>query len=479
MASGAKKSGGFTCSVPGCFNNDKRNRGISFYKFPKDKKLKKIWLQQISRKDFKPTNGHRVCSQHFEGGKKTYLNNVPTVFPLSKTHQKVNTEPRRTLIRVNTSARTANTIPSDRSSEAVNIEGGKELTDPDAPLAAELIQMEEKLEKLQNEMKVLSIKNEGLQNEIESLKFGFHRFIGSDDDMNYYTGMSSHHFLALFAFLNAGDICSRLRYWGSNNSSIQFPELEKKGQKRSLEPKDELFLTLARLRVNIPEKVLADNYKISVAEVSRIFVTWLDLIYSRLVQLPTWASKNTVQKTMPECFREKYPITRVIIDCTEIFIEKPSCFRAQSGTYSSYKSHNTAKGLTGIAPHGAVTFVSELYGGHCSDKAIVEDCGILQLLEEGDSVMADRGFEIQDLLAKKKVYLNISPFMRCKDQLSPEEEDETRDVASVRIHVERAIERVKNYNILTQIIPNSMAEDLNKIWKVCALLTNLKGCLVT
>ena len=104
--------------VPGCFNNDKRNRGVSFYTFPKDKKLKKIWLQKILRKDFKPTNGHRVCSQHFEG-KKTYMNNVPTVFPLSKTHQKVNTEPRRTLIRVNTSARTANTIPSDRSSEAV------------------------------------------------------------------------------------------------------------------------------------------------------------------------------------------------------------------------------------------------------------------------------------------------------------------------------------------------------------------------
>lgn len=41
--------------------------------------------------------------------------------------------------------------------------------------------------------------------------------------------------------------------------------------------------------------------------------------------------------------------------------------------------------------------------------------------------MADRGFEIQDLLAKKKVYLNIPPFMRCKDQLSPEKEDETRD----------------------------------------------------
>lgn len=57
--------------------------------------------------------------------------------------------------------------------------------------------------------------------------------------------------------------------------------------------------------------------------------------------------------------------------------------------------------------------------------------------------MADRGFEIQDLLEKRKAYLNIPPFMRCNDQLSPEEEDETRVVASVRMYVERAIGRVK------------------------------------
>jgi len=148
--------------------------------------------------------------------------------------------------------------------------------------------------------------------------------------MNYYTGMSSQHFLSLLALLNAGDICSRLRYWGSNNSSI-------KGQKHSLEPKDELFLTLAHLQDNIPKKVLADNYKISAAEISRIFVSWLDLIYSRLVQLLIWASKNIHQITMPECFGEKCPLTRVIIDCMKIFIQKPSCLRPQSGEYCSSK----------------------------------------------------------------------------------------------------------------------------------------------
>ena len=68
--------------------------------------------------------------------------------------------------------------------------------------------------------------------------------------------------------------------------------------------------------------------------------------------------------------------------------------------------------------------------------------------------------------------------MRCKDQLVPDEEDETRQIASVRIHVERATERIKNFNILRQIISNTMAEDINKIWKVSAILTNFKGPLV-
>ena len=62
--------------------------------------------------------------------------------------------------------------------------------------------------------------------------------------------------------------------------------------------------------------------------------------------------------------------------------------------------------------------------------------------------------------------------------MDPDEEDETRQIASVRIHVERAIERIKNFNILRQIIPNTMAEDINKISKVCAILTNFKGPLV-
>ena len=85
--------------------------------------------------------------------------------------------------------------------------------------------------------------------------------------------------------------------------------------------------------------------------------------------------------------------------------------------------------MIGISPNGMVTFISHLYGGHVSDKALTADCGLIELLEAGDVVMADKGFDIKDLLVAKKVILNIPPFLREKEQFSLAEEAETRRIA--------------------------------------------------
>jgi hypothetical protein len=87
--------------------------------------------------------------------------------------------------------------------------------------------------------------------------------------------------------------------------------------------------------------------------------------------------------------------------------------------------------------------MSSLYAGRTSDKKITKDCGILAILESGDQVMADRGFDIESDLPSG-VTQNIPPFLDGKDQLSLEEEIITRKIASVRVHVERAIARIKN-----------------------------------
>ncbi len=92
------------------------------------------------------------------------------------------------------------------------------------------------------------------------------------------------------------------------------------------------------------------------------------------------------------------------------------------------------------------------------------------LLEDEDSVMADKGFDIEDDLPNG-CSLNIPPFLRGKEFLSPKEELETRQIAAVRIHVERAISRIKTFRILSSVFPNTMVPELNKIWLICSYLT--------
>ena len=106
---------------------------------------------------------------------------------------------------------------------------------------------------------------------------------------------------------------------------------------------------------------------------------------------------------MPTCFKQLYPTTRIIIDATEIFIETPSLPELQQMTYSSYKNHYTYKALIGILPGGEITFVSKLFPGSISDKELTRKSGLLDLLQSGDSVMADRGFNIQDDLTPLRV----------------------------------------------------------------------------
>ena len=159
-------------------------------------------------------------------------------------------------------------------------------------------------------------------------------------------------------------------------------------------------------------------------------------MYLELKKIPLWPSKEVIQSNLPMAFKKQYPRTRVIIDATEVYIDQPRLPDIQQMTFSSYKNSNTFKALVGISPDGVITFVSSLYPGSISDKELIS--GILDLLDCGDSVMADRGFEIEDDLILRGVPLNIPPFLKDKKQLEEKELIITQCIASLRIHVERA-----------------------------------------
>ena len=181
-------------------------------------------------------------------------------------------------------------------------------------------------------------------------------------------------FDALYEFCNPGEHGENISYWHSattSEGSISSDSSTKQGRPRILHPKEELFITLCRLRQGFPEEHLSHLYGVSQSTISRIIVTWVNFLYLKLKDVPMWPSRELVDKYMPEQFKEKFPSTRVIIDCTEIKCQMPSSLLLNSELFSSYKNNTTLTCLVGITPGGAMSFVSQLYTGHISDREIV------------------------------------------------------------------------------------------------------------
>ena len=65
-------------------------------------------------------------------------------------------------------------------------------------------------------------------------------------------------------------------------------------------------------------------------------------------ELDKFPSQRVIRKYMPDCFRELYPRTRVVIDAKKFAIEVPSSLAGQSASWSDHKNKNTVKVLISI-----------------------------------------------------------------------------------------------------------------------------------
>ena len=348
------------------------------------------------------------------------------------------------------------------------------------------------VEELTGQIDLLKTEKEKLEMECQSLRdvnqklsslhshvFSIDRIKADNKLISFYTGFSSFLvFLSCFNFLRRS--AEVMRVW---KASATTPEDVvrvglKPGPKQKLPLMEQFFLVMVRLRQGLNVVDIADRFKVHPTTVSRIFTTWINLMYFKFQELPVWLSRRAINHLMPPCFKQWFPTTRVIIDCTEFFINTPSSLARQSATWSAYKSHNTVKCLIGIAPHGHVTFVSSVFEGSISDRAITEQSGLLEKLDRGDSVMAGKGFDIQDLLVTRGVRLNIPPFKKGDQQMHPQDVAKTKKIAAVRIHVERNMQRIKLYKIIGGEIDNSMFDLIEPLVFVCAMLTNFQSPLV-
>ncbi|KAM7314995.1 uncharacterized protein ISCGN_004778 [Ixodes scapularis] len=308
-------TGGTTCCVPGSAHTTLTAKHVSWKRFPKDSHLPNIWVQRINRKDVAacPKVSNITCARKRDALQPLlplpayFLSDLDLVQTVTLPASQEPAQPGSSLA----SAGAPDTDDVIASDHQYSIPGSI-----DQALRDRIRQLEELAsanEKLRKDNDCLQKENEALRKKVAHLEemydkaeevidatIPFQSFtltaVQQDPKkLAFYTGFDSlERFLVFYKFVQAGYVAHK----------------ESQGPHRKspyLSMGDQLLLVLSRLRIGY----LADY----------------------LAQLNYWPSRQVVNKYMPECFIEAYPSTRIILDCTEIFIETPKDFRVQSDTY--------------------------------------------------------------------------------------------------------------------------------------------------
>ncbi|XP_044746194.1 uncharacterized protein LOC123307815 isoform X2 [Coccinella septempunctata] len=440
------------CWAPDCKHYSERET-CKFFKFPKDPKLRNKWMKLV-RRDIEAGPYARLCSCHFKDGEKE---NLPTLFIHNVNKRFTFSSPEKKKRSIAICTASSQTVAQDvESVERVSPAHFQEDNQ-----AADNVGTSTSTVLLETENFFLQKRITQLENESSSGAFSF-KVIEKDDNLcKLFTGIPTVSiFLATFELLE--DI--PLNYYSGWNVE-EIPKI------------DQFLMCLMKLRQNYPRSDLAHRFGVSQATATNIIMTWIHILHAVLFkQLNSHIpSRKKNQTCLPTAFN-MFTNCRIVLDCTEIAMTVPrESMSTQKATYSSYKHTNTWKALIGVAPNWVVTYVSTLYPGASSDKKIVQECGILENLEAGDLILADKGFLIRDLLPDG-VNVNIPPFL-VTAQFTPTQVEQTESIAKARIHVERAIQRMKTYKILN-FIPSSLFEQAGVIVQVIGALTNLQRPLI-
>lgn len=189
-------------------------------------------------------------------------------------------------------------------------------------------------------------------------------------------------------------------------------------------------LLLNKLCLGLTHKDLEFSFNVSAGTVTRVFHEWLEVMARELQCLIHWPSRKELRRNLPRLFKSSM-LRRV-----RCIIERTTRLHTRAATYSHYKSYNTIEFLVGISPTGAITFLSRLWGGQASYKVITKNSGLIDLLEQEDSVMADQSFNFTEYFSAKCVVLLVPSSTRGRSQLCGSEVSGSRRMSCIRICVE-------------------------------------------
>ncbi|KAG8561413.1 hypothetical protein GDO81_015340 [Engystomops pustulosus] len=413
----------YHCCVPFC-NSDSRynaDKKISFHRIPAfhvEPQRHRDWLNRIRREpgpSFKVSSCTRVCSKHFlpsdfvrtlTGKRNLKPYSVPCIFQWSteEVTQEQMSIPKRN------SGSSKNMLqpilPSQPQVQNYKSSQAAEMTASILDHCYDLPPMTdtEMLHAAREEIARLQQRNAALEMNL----FFLERFATDSSLIHFYTGFKDYSTLkVVFSTLTE-----------TEGSSVKWKQCQHEGDltvSKESSPEtegmpyiDQFFLFLCKVRQGFHDQDLAVRFNMSQTRVARIVITWAHYLYLVLGEIPLWRSRETGCQDVPECFKASYPRARVTLHCADIKIQT-----SNTDSIPSQIHYNRAvyQGLLGIAPHGAVIFISPLYSGCAAKRDIIKSSGILELLEPGDWVVTEKDFLIQDLVESIGAFMVIPPII--------------------------------------------------------------------
>jgi len=451
------------CSIYGCNSSSETNSDLSFFHYPKEGKLLKAWICRIRRENFVPSSTSYVCSRHFlETDFSAAKADTPATFRRKRLNKtaipSLNIRGKEEEIKLRSSRVSRGEITRNTFEQTESVESSSDilLENSDEESASGPICLQPSCTPGPSQINELVRKAEQMDKSL----FKFNNL--TDVEIKQYTGLEKKTFETVIGVVER---FSPLNYWSGKPVT-------------SICKEDQLLIFFMRLKLDLPYFDLARRYTVSQTTIQNIVMTFMHALHEIFFEgmMESLPSQEKNMCSLPESFGD-LANCRVIIDCTELRIEAPrSDLQASAAAFSNYKHYLTAKYLIGISPNGAITFISNGFPGSTSDKIVTQQSQILTHLKAGDLILADKGFLIHDLLPKN-IFLNLPAFLSGKTQFTKEEAIFSRKVAGCRIHVERAIQRLKTYKIL-DYVNTPLRPFIDKIVQVCAVLVNLQSPII-
>ncbi|XP_036006874.1 uncharacterized protein LOC118567034 [Fundulus heteroclitus] len=342
-----------TCLMVGCTARGGGEQR-SFFRLPavianqceKTKQLseqrRRLWLTRISRADLDGVKLEyaRVCGAHFVTGKPAALfdcDNPDWAPSLLLGHSKVKpasdlTASRKERVQQRAHKRklydAAESLislsKSFKPNKDLEISGVEPLPDTDETLTAEPnsvacqtdISMS-LIDDMQSELNRLTQENMELRIKVEESTVCQRTFENDDGKVKFYTGLPSFTLLMLlFNYISDELIC---------------------GPSSCLNKFQQMVLTLMRLRLNLSVQDIAYHFNVSCPTVSRTFSHVINVMYHNIGFLVKWPSREALFESTPMEFRKQYGVrVSAIIDCFEVFTDRPTGLMAQAQTWSNY-----------------------------------------------------------------------------------------------------------------------------------------------